>query len=90
MIQQETILKVADNSGARELLHRLLHQSQSSGGREFWGCFRAQLITEIERQVLDASAGRIEMERAWYLPMGFDQRPDEVRDLAEILEAGRH
>ena len=59
-------------------LREMIRAAGKAGGNE---------TAEIERQVLDASARRIEMERAWYLPMGFDQRPDEVRDLVEVLGA---
>jgi len=39
----------------------------------------------VERAVLDASEPRVKMERAWYLPLGFDQRPQELPPLVELL-----
>lgn len=40
---------------------------------------------EVERAVLDLSGERIGMERAWYLPLGLDPRPAEVRPVETVL-----
>lgn len=40
---------------------------------------------DIERCVLAATDERNEFERTWYLPLGFDPAPGEVRKLTEFL-----
>jgi len=51
---------------------------------------KAQTLNEttrqrIERHVLEASDARIAFERSWYLPLGFDPAPGEVKTLEEFL-----
>ena len=38
----------------------------------------------IEQTVLQATDDRIEFERAWYLPLGFDPAPGDVKDLGAL------
>lgn len=40
----------------------------------------------VEAAVVAGSVERVEFERAWYAPMGFDPDPASVRPLAERLE----
>jgi len=42
----------------------------------------------IEMTVLDASDARIDFERSWYLPLGFDPAPAEARPLADHFAEG--
>jgi hypothetical protein len=39
----------------------------------------------LERRILEASRDRIMVDRSWYLPLGFDPRPDEVSPLESVL-----
>ncbi|MBD0860331.1 hypothetical protein IA539_03790 [Gordonia sp. zg691] len=41
----------------------------------------------VERAVLRNTAERIDFERSWYLPMGFDPDPASVSGLEELLAA---
>jgi hypothetical protein len=41
----------------------------------------------IETVVLDVSEDRILLERAWYLPLGFEHSPGDVPELRTILSA---
>ncbi|MES2482164.1 MAG: hypothetical protein V4609_09230 [Pseudomonadota bacterium] len=40
---------------------------------------------KVERCVLSASRSRIAVDRAWFLPMGFDPEPDKVSPLSDVL-----
>ncbi|WP_439031318.1 hypothetical protein [Gordonia terrae] len=42
----------------------------------------------IERLVLDHALQRLELDRAWLLPMGFDPEPSTVADLRTLLGQG--
>jgi hypothetical protein len=42
----------------------------------------------VERQVVAASLGLFNMQRAWYLPMGFEPDPSQVPALAAVLDEG--
>ncbi|MGE0230298.1 MAG: hypothetical protein AB7O39_14555 [Flavobacteriaceae bacterium] len=48
--------------------------------------FGKEIRRRIELAVLDATDERVAMERAWYLPMGFDPTPHMAGDLAELLK----
>jgi hypothetical protein len=48
----------------------------------------ASVRRAIERCVVTMSDERIAFERAWYLPLGFDPAPGEVRPLPDILGSG--
>ncbi|MCB1477239.1 MAG: hypothetical protein H6883_08505 [Rhodobiaceae bacterium] len=48
--------------------------------------FGSEVRHKIEIAVLDATDERVAMERAWYLPMGFDPTPQLAGDLAELLK----
>lgn len=39
----------------------------------------------IERHIVEASGERIMLDRAWFLPYGFEPRPDEVSPLESIF-----
>jgi hypothetical protein len=43
----------------------------------------------IEQIVLDTSEDRILLDRAWYLPLGFEHSPADVPDLGSVLAAHR-
>lgn len=43
------------------------------------------LRRRIEQQVMAASRRWVEMQRAWFAPMGFDLRPDELPALDQAL-----
>jgi hypothetical protein len=43
----------------------------------------------IERKVVSASAALFDMQRAWYLPMGFEPDPERVPTVQATLAAGR-
>jgi hypothetical protein len=47
--------------------------------------FDAPTRQRLERCVLDASDARINFDRAWYLPLGFDPAAGEVPRLAQLL-----
>lgn len=47
--------------------------------------FDREVRRRIERAVLEATDERIAMERAWYLPMGFDPAPRETGNLGDLL-----
>ncbi len=40
----------------------------------------------IEQTVVSMGRERIEFERSWYLPLGFDPDPGEVRPLHEVMD----
>ncbi|MFF3572662.1 hypothetical protein [Nocardia jiangxiensis] len=42
---------------------------------------------EVERAVMAAMPERVEFERSWYLPMGFDPAPDSAQPLVEFIAA---
>ncbi|MBC2637632.1 MULTISPECIES: hypothetical protein [unclassified Rhodococcus (in: high G+C Gram-positive bacteria)] len=44
--------------------------------------------SEIERAVLDHSLRKLELDRAWLLPLGLDPDPSTVRDLQTLLKGG--
>lgn len=46
----------------------------------------ADVRASIEQCVIDHSAERIEFERVWYAPLGFDPHADELPDLNHWLE----
>lgn len=43
--------------------------------------------TQVERAVINASKARIDFERSWYAPLGFDPDPAEIMPLAELLNS---
>jgi len=45
----------------------------------------APLRRRIEHQVMAGSRRWVEMQRAWFAPMGFDLRPDELPGLEQAL-----
>lgn len=45
----------------------------------------AAVRSQVDRCVLACSEERIAFDRAWYLPLGFDPAPSEVRSLDAIL-----
>lgn len=44
---------------------------------------------QVERAVLDHALRRLELDRAWLLPLGFDPEPSSVRDLRGLLAQTR-
>ena len=46
-----------------------------------------RVLVDIERTIVAAMAERITVERAWYLPMGFDPDPSSAVPLGEALPA---
>ena len=49
------------------------------------GAFEPALRRKIENCVLEASEERINFERAWYLPLGFEPEPQELEPLTQII-----
>lgn len=47
----------------------------------------ASLRAEIERTVLQHSLRKLELDRAWLLPLGFDPDPSSVQNLETLLKA---
>ncbi len=47
-----------------------------------------QTRSEVERLILEHALRRLELDRSWLLPMGFDPEPAGVRDLRTLLRAG--
>jgi hypothetical protein len=43
----------------------------------------------VERKVVSASAALFDMQRAWYLPMGFEPDPERVPTVQAALAAGQ-
>jgi hypothetical protein len=60
-----------------ELVTEVVRQSESAAND--------QTRTEVGRTVVAASRRRTLLERAWYLPLGFDQSPDEVPPLEQLI-----
>lgn len=50
----------------------------------------ADVRDRLEQVVLDVTAAKIDFERAWYLPLGFDHAPGEVRPLRSLFTAGEN
>lgn len=48
--------------------------------------FDAAVRRRIEQGVVRASAERIAFERSWYLPLGFDPDPGDVRPLQQVMD----
>ncbi|WP_067899535.1 hypothetical protein [Nocardia vaccinii] len=48
-----------------------------------------ELRSEVERAVMAAIPERVDFERSWYLPMGFDPAPHSARPLEEIMSTDR-
>ncbi|HSW19135.1 MAG TPA: hypothetical protein VLJ86_18090 [Ramlibacter sp.] len=48
----------------------------------------AQLRRRVERQVLAHSKRWVDMQRAWFLPQGFELRPDALPSLEQALSLG--
>lgn len=60
-----------------ELVTETVRRSESSGDD--------RTRAEVGRAVVAGSRRRTLLERAWYLPLGFDQSPDEVPPLEQLI-----
>lgn len=47
----------------------------------------ARSRSEVERLILEHALRRLELDRSWLLPMGFDPEPAKVQDLRALLRA---
>ena len=46
-----------------------------------------ELRDRVNLVIVEGAQSVIELERAWYLPLGFDHHPEELPELAAVLEA---
>lgn len=46
---------------------------------------RDDIRSEVEGMVLDRALERLELDRAWLLPLGFDPEPTGVKDISALL-----
>ncbi|GAB3710548.1 hypothetical protein [Nocardiopsis oceani] len=70
--------------GAGERVRRSSARIQALASEAF------ELVTEeaapaLEQAVVSASHARVALERAWFLPMGFDPDPGSVQPVGELL-----
>lgn len=65
------------SSALGEMLTELLEECDDS---------TPSLRSEIERAVLDHALRKLELDRAWLLPLGFDPDPSSVKDLQDLLK----
>jgi hypothetical protein len=80
VVQAQAVPLPADvRSAAAELATVVAGVARAAGSAD------APLRRRIEQQVMAGSKRWVEMQRAWFVPMGFDLRPDELPPIDQAL-----
>ena len=81
-MQRQPLAPVADLAAATAALAAAV-----SGAARIAGTADDELRQRVERRVLEASKRWVDMQRAWFLPQGFDLHPADLPQLEELMSS---